>query len=185
MTTTTKNSKDPLGLYDGFQIEKVGAASIDPDLYASKSYARKKESKIIIGGINRIKYLNADHDAIPLILTIGLVPQYSAFLAYNLNYVPKNIRKAMIDLVIKQNKKRIQKNQPMIVDYATMKRAIPVSSKIVRLYKVQLTKTIEVFPLVAWGTAIDSGSKWSSHYKKGTSNENALQRLIRSVKGFF
>lgn len=185
MAVTSKQSADWEQLYDGFDTKAVGAGTIDPSIYATDSYRKKKIKKIMIGGLNRIVYGGAEHDSNPLALTIFYNPTYGAVLSYNLDYVPKKVRKAIIDFVIKSNIKRIKKGQPIIVDYYTLKKAIPVSVKIVRLYKVQLIRVIETYPLNSWGTAIEQKSSWQNHYKKSGGNESSIKKFIRSLKGFF
>ncbi|MCK4500537.1 hypothetical protein KAU11_08560 [Candidatus Babeliales bacterium] len=185
MAVTSKANKDWEQLYDGFDTKEVGAGTIDPNIYATDSYRQKKVKKIMIGGLNRIVYGGAEHDNNPLALTIYYKATYGAVLSYNLDYVPKKVRKMIIDFVIKSNIKRIQKGQPIIVDYYTLKKAIPVSTKIVRLYKIQLIRVIDTFPLNSWGTAINQKSSWQNHYKKQSGNDSAIKRFIKSVKGFF
>jgi len=185
MAVTSAQRKDWEQLYDGFDTKDVGAGTIDPNIYATDSYRKKKVKKIMIGGLNRIVYGGAEHDNNPLALTIFYNPKYGAVLSYNLDYAPKKVRKAMIDFVIKSNIKRIKKGQPMIIDYYTLKKAIPVSTKIVRLYKIQLIRVVETFPLNSWGTAIGQKSSWQNHYKKSSGNDSSIKKFIKSVKGFF
>lgn len=185
MAVTSNNKKDWDQLYDGFDTKNVGAGVIDPSIYASDSYRKKKIKKIMIGGLNRIVYGGAEHDNNPLALTIYYNAKYGAILSYNLDYVPKKVRKAIIDFVIKTNIKRIKKGQPIIVDYKTLKKSIPVSTKIVRLYKIQLIRVVETYPLNSWGTAIQQKSSWQNHYKKSSSNDSAIKRFIKSIKDFF
>lgn len=182
MATTTKSKKDFNDLYDGFDVRDVGVGTIDPSIYATKSYTKKKQQKIILGGLNLITYAGWDHDANPLILTMGYVPAYNVVISYNLHYVPYQVRKAIIDFVIKSNVKNIKNNKPMVVDYHALKRAVPVSPAIVRMYKVVAIRVVETYPLNSWGTAISDKSKWQNHYKTSKSNESTLQKFIRSVK---
>ncbi|MCK4500753.1 hypothetical protein KAU11_09645 [Candidatus Babeliales bacterium] len=185
MATTSNSNKDWESLYAGFDTKDVGAGTIDPSIYATDSYREKKVKKIMIGGINLINYGGWDFDPSPLAMTIYYNPTYGAVLSYNLHYVPKKVRKMMIDFVIKSNIKRIKANKPIIIDYNTMSKAIPVSKHIVRLYKIQLIRVIETYPLNSWGTAIDQSSKLSNHYKKATNNDSTIKRFIKSIKGFF
>lgn len=186
MAITSKLRKDWEEVYKGFDTKEVGVGTIDPNIYSNENYRKLKTQKLLIGGINRIAYAGFEHDASPLILTMAYVPTYNVILSYNLHYVPHKIRKQMIEFVIKTNRNRIKNNQPIIVDYHTMKRAIPASSKIVRMYKVQAIRVIETFPLDAWGIAIKENSKWERHYKQtGKSSESIAQRFFRSIRGFF
>jgi len=185
MASTSKQKSDWEQLYDGFDVKDVGAGVINPNIYASDAYRKTKIKKIMIGGLNRIVYGGAVNDNNPLALTIFYNATYGAVLSYNLDYVPKKVRKTIIDFVIKSNIKRIKKNQPIIVDYYAIKKAIPVSTKIVRLYKIQLIRVIETYPLNSWGTAINQKSNWQNHYKKSKGNESSIKKFIRSIKGFF
>ena len=185
MAVASKNSSDWEQLYDGFDTKDVGAGVINPNIYSTDAYRKTKIKKIMIGGLNRIVYGGANFDNNPLALTIFYNAQYGAVLSYNLDYVPKKVRKMIIDFVIKSNIKRIKKGQPIIVDYYQLKKAIPVSTKIVRLYKIQLIRVISTFPLSSWGTAINQKSSWQNHYKKQSGNDSAIKRFIKSVKGFF
>ena len=112
MASTSTNKKDWVGIYDGFDIRSVGAGIIDPSIYSTPEYAKKKTQKLLIGGLNLINYGFWANDQNPLIITIGFVPAYNVVLAYNLHYVPEKVRHAMIQFIIKSNKNRIRKNQP-------------------------------------------------------------------------
>jgi hypothetical protein len=187
MATTSNNRKNWKEIYDGFDTKAVGAGTLDPRIYSNNRYARKKTQKLIIGGMNLITYAGWDHDASPLILTLHYIPAYNVILAYNLHYVPERTRHAMIQFIIKTNIRRIKKGQPIVIDYHQMKRAIPQSAKIVRMYKVPLIRVVETVPLIGWGSAIRGNSRWADHYKKTSTakNESALKKFLRSVTNFF
>ena len=185
MATTTKHKKDWEEIYDGFKHHEVGAGTIDPSIYSDPLYAKKKTQKIIIGGLNLINYGAWDHDQNPLILTIGYVAKYNVIFAYNLHYIPLKFRKAMIEFVIKTNIKRIRKGQPIIIDYDMMKRAIPVSTKIIRMYKVVAIRVVETYPLRSWGEAIKNKSKWEKHYKQQRKQESVFDKFLRSIRNLF
>jgi hypothetical protein len=184
---TTSNRKNWIDIYDGFDTKAVGAGTLDPTIYSDPNYAKKKTQKLIIGGMNLITYAGWEHDASPLILTMHYIPTYNVVLAYNLHYVPERVRHAMIQFIIKTNKNRIKKGQPIIIDYYQLKRAIPVSAQIVRMYKLPLIRVVETVPLRSWGAAIKGNNKWSSHHKKTNvkSNESALKKFMRSVTNMF
>lgn len=187
MATTSRKKTDFESMYDGFDIKSVGPGTLDPSIYSDPNYAKKKVQRLVIGGISRISYAGFENDAVPLILVIGYVPQYNFVLGYNLRYAPYNVRKAMIEYVIKSNRVRIKKNMPIIIDYHTMKRVVPISAKIIRAYKLPLIRVIESpIPLNGWGIVIKESSKWNTHYKRtGKSSETIAQRFFRSIRGFF
>jgi len=185
MALTSKSQKEWREIYTGFDTKSVGAGTLDPSIYASPEYAKKKTKKIMIGGLTLINYGSWDNDASPLALTIFYNPTYGAILAYNLHYVPVKVRQAMIQFIIKSNIKRIKQNKPIIVDYYNLKKAIPVSTKIVRLYKLPLIRVIQSYDLRNWGDVIKQNSKWSSHYKRSTGNESSIKKFMKSLRGFF
>jgi len=182
VNSTKKNWEE---MYTGFDSKEVGAGTINPNIYSNPDYAKKKTSTLLIGGLSQISYGGWEHDTAPLILTMHYVAAYNVLLAMNLHYVPEKIRHQIVQYILKTNKNRIKSNQPIIIDYNNMKRAIPVTSAIVRMYKLPLIRVIETYPLQAWGVAIDGKSKWDSHFKKLGNNENAFGRFKRSVSNFF
>lgn len=185
MATTTSLKKDWEDIYSGFDVLAVGPGTLE-DLYSDPNYAKKKIQKLVIGGISRISYTGWENDAVPLILVIGYVAKYNVVLGYNLRYAPQTVRENIIKYVVKTNLNRIKKQQPIIIDYHSLKRVIPISSKIVRMYKLPLIRVIESVPLNGWGIVIKEKSKFASHYKRtGKSSETIAQRFFRSIRGFF
>lgn len=165
MATVSKSPKDYKSLYTGFDSKDVGLGTIDPNIYKSKSYQKKKIDKVLIGGLQEIIYAGMEHDKNPLILAIGYEAAYNTIIGYNLNYVPERLRTAIITLVMKSNVARIKSQLPIIVDYKMLKKAIPDSSAIVRRYKVVGIKVTETYPLTEWDSAIKGKNKWEMWYK--------------------
>src|SRR4030066_774491 len=136
MVAISSKKSDFLEMYDSFDIVKVGLGAIDPSIYASELYRKKKTNKLLIGTINRIVYTGAEHDLLPLVLVMAYEPKYHCIIGYNLNYLPEVYRKALLNLVLKSNKVRIRKKNPIIINYSMIKRAIPPTSGAIRRYKV-------------------------------------------------
>ncbi len=49
-------SQDYLDMYNGYDQQQVGLGVIEPNIYASKPYQKKKIKSVLIGGISRIIY---------------------------------------------------------------------------------------------------------------------------------
>jgi len=180
MAVVSANKKDYLVLYQGFERRDVGLGSIDPNIYATKGYRKKKTDKLLMGGIQEIRYTGAEHDLNPLILVIGYEAAYNTVLAYNLHYIPDHYRQAIIQYVIMSNQARINSQLPLIVDYHKIKQHIPDSAKIVRRYKLQGIKIIDQYPIADWKRVASIKSKWQGWYKK-----NQQKSFWREVDSFF
>ena len=179
MAVVTKSPKDYKALYNGFDKMEVGLGTIEPNIYATKDYQKKKTDRILIGGLQEIRYVGAEHDLSPLILVIGYETVYNTILAYNLHYIPEKYRIAIVNLVLKSNFARIKGQKPIIVDYHMIKRAIPESARIVRRYKVVGIKVVDQYPLVEWTKAIKKKNRWQNWYKK-----NQTKKADKIVNGF-
>jgi len=156
--------KDYLDMYSGYNQRDVGMGLLTPNIYATPEYARKKVQNLVIGGVSDIIYAGMEHDARPKILTMVYESAYSTILAYNLNYCPQRMRQAILKYVLDSNAARIRSNQPIIVDYHAIKKAVPDSKYIVRRYKVVGINVRETLPLVEWPDAVKAKSQWESHY---------------------
>lgn len=163
---TQSVSQDYIDMYSGYSQQQVGLGLITPNIYATQAYQKKKISNIVLGGISRVVYSGMEHDLRPLILTMAYEPQYATILAYNLHYIPPPFRQAILKFVLDSNVARIQSNQPLMVDYYAMKRAIPESQYIVRRYKVVGLNVRETIQLVEWPTIIKETSGWELHYRQ-------------------
>lgn len=163
-----------IDLYDGYDSKTVGLGGIDPNIYYSKRYAKKKQQKILIGALQRIIYSGFEHDVQPLIIPMRYEAAYGTMLCYNLHYIPIRFRKIMIKLILDQNKARIKKNQPLFIDYYYLKRVFPVTSLIVRRYKVVGMRVVDRYKLSEWDSVINEPSKWASHYRVATAFQLSL-----------
>mgnify|MGYP006136807815 CR=1 FL=1 len=161
---TRSVGKDYLDMYQNYNQQQVGLGMIDPNIYATPSYQKKKIQNLVLGGISRIVYAGMEHDKEPLILTMVYESPYNTVLAYNLHYVPMAIRKNILKYVLDTNAARIKSNQPIIVDYHALKRAVPQSQYIVRRYKIVGINVRETIQLNEWPEILKEKSKWESHY---------------------
>jgi hypothetical protein len=152
-------------MYDGFESVEGSLGSIDPNIYATKNYGKKKVDKILIGTINRLIYSGFEHDMQPLVLVMAYEPAYNTIIGYNLHYAPESVRKAIIELVLKSNTSRIKKNNPLLVDYGMLKKAVPQSMGMIRRYKVVGVRIVDQYRLNEWNKVIKEKSKWQGMYK--------------------
>jgi len=124
MPIITQNiGKDYLDMYSGYNSQRVGMGLINPNIYSTPEYQKKKIQNIVIGGISDIVYSGMEHDTMPTILTIVHENSYNTILAYNLNYIPQQLRQAILKFVLDSNAARIKSNQPLIVDYHAIKKS--------------------------------------------------------------
>ena len=165
MTAISSKKIDFLDMYVGFNAIDGGLGSISPNIYASDAYRKKKVSKILIGTINRIVYIGFEHDVRPLVLIMAYEPKYHTIIGFNLSYLPEVYRRAILKLVLKSNKTRIKKQNPLIVNYSMIKRAIPASVGAVRRYKVIGVRVLDTYRLSEWDETIQYKSKWQNMYK--------------------
>ena len=167
MPLITRNiNRDYLDMYSGFDQQQVGLGLIQPNIYATPQYQARKIQNLVIGGISEIVYSGMEHDRSPVVLTMRYESPYNTVLAYNLNYCPQRIRQAILKFVLDANAARIKSNQPIIVDYHALKRAIPDSQYIVRRYKVVGINVRETIPLVEWPEVVKRSSGWEQHYQQ-------------------
>ena len=167
-TITGGLDREYLELYRGFSEQNVGPGT-DPGMYASDAYARRKVRKLYLGGLSTILYAGMEHDMNPLVLPFRHEPQYNTIMAFNLNYLPIPLRKNVLRFVLESNQNRIRSQQPIIVSYDAVKRAVPQVEGCVRRYKLQLINVRETHPVIDWGQIIqDSGTRWQNHYRRTT-----------------
>lgn len=164
-TVTTSISKEYIEMYKGYNTQDVGLGVADPSIYATNAYRKKKIKNMLIGGISKIRYSGMEHDSQPLVLTIGYEPAYATIIGFNLHYVPTVVREAIMKFVLDSNAARIRSNLPIIVDYHSLKRAVPHSRFIVRRYKSIGVHLEETIPLTEWGKVAKERSKWENHWK--------------------
>ena len=175
MTTITSNfNKDVAAMYDGYKEnrQQVGLGLINPNIYHSPEYQEKKINSIILGGISDCIYAGFDVDPQPLTMVFKFESAYNTVLGFNLRYIPPPIRKAFLKYVLDTNVARIQSNQPILVDYQSVARAIPEMKGTVRRYKIVGLRVNDAtgmgtVPLVKWPELINLQSPFQSIYRKG------------------
>lgn len=163
-TISTAINQDYLKAYDGYDQQAVGIG-LQTGTYASSQYAKKKIQNLAIGLLSEIIYSGFEHDQKPMILPLMYEGPYNTILAYNLNYVPEQHRRAIMKFVLDSNAARIRANQSMIVDYHALKRAVPSSQYIVRRYKTIGIRVLETHSLNEIPSSIKGTSRWQTHYR--------------------
>ena len=79
------------------------------------------------------KYDKNPYDATPLILVLKRSRTYT--LGLNFHWIPRNIRKVFVDYIYKNNRKNIQQNLPLTLDYKLIKNLlIKFGAPALRLY---------------------------------------------------
>lgn len=166
-TVTQTVNNDVLAMYTGYDQnrQEVGAGMLTPSLYSTPEYQEKKISSVIIGGISKIIYSSAFVDPTPTILTIAFEPAYQTIIGINLRYVPARTRQAILKFVMDSNQARIRANQPLVVDWGSLKNNVPDVQYITRRYKVVLVGVRETIPLVEWPNVITERSPYENHYQ--------------------
>lgn len=164
-------SPDLISMYSGFSQnqQEVGAGLIAPNIYATPDYAERKIRSIPIGGVSDIIYSAADYDPTPTVLVIAFEPAYQTIIGLNLRYVPQRDRQAILKFVIDSNRARILSNQPMLIDWASLSRAVPRVKYITRRYKIVLVGLRKTYPLVEWPNVVKESSPYESHWREGQS----------------
>jgi hypothetical protein len=161
-------NKELAELYSGYDSAKVGAGLLQPDVYKTPAYNKKKVKTILLGTLAEISYGGAEHDQSPLILPFLVETQYNTLLAFNLHYVPYTVRRNILKVILDMNYARIKSNLPIIVDYHSVVKVVPQAQYIVRRYKqvlVSLGSNGGSIPLSEWDKVIKGTSKWQGHWK--------------------
>jgi len=167
MPAISQNIKqDWVDAYSGFDTRKVGLGTIEPNIYATQGYQKKKSNKILIGGMNEIVYAGSEHDRMPLIIPMAYEPAYNTLLALNLHYIPQKIRLGLIKVIWETNVSQIKNNQPLQVEYYALKKKIPEVQGITRRYKTVGVSVFAEVPLKEWPEAAKQPSPWEGMYKK-------------------
>lgn len=161
-------SPDILAAYDNYDKEAVGAGLMT-GMYASPQYQNKKIKSLGIGLVSQLRsYGGADHDPSPLIIPYYFSSAYGAVYSFNLHYAPEQVRRNIVKVILDMNAARIKANQPMMIDYHSVIRAVPEAQGMVRLYKMPLINLDETYPLVETPEAIKGHSRWQNHYRENT-----------------
>lgn len=164
---TQSLSKDTADLYRGYNQQEVGLGLINPNIYATKEYGQKKVKNLVIGGVSRIVYAGFEVDPQPLILVMGYEPRYNTVISINLHYISPTARRNALKFVLDSNIARIRSQQPILVDYYGLKRAVPPTRGAVRRYKVVGIAPVRggTIPLVEWPTIIPEISGFENHWR--------------------
>ena len=164
-TISTNVAKEYIDAYDGFDMQAVGIG-LQTGTYASPSYAKRKVQNLALGLISEIVYSGFFHDTNPKIIPLKFEPNFNTILAINLNYVPETYRRAILKFIIDSNQARIRDNQPILIDWHSLKRSVPVVQYITRRYKTTGIRIVEGnIPLSQWPDIIKGNNKWQNHYK--------------------
>lgn len=172
MAIISKAVADYAKLYTGYKDNRaeLGAGMLHPSIYSTPEYTRTKFDNIIIGAISDCIYGSFITDPQPLILALGLEPQYNTIIGINLRYVPSQVRQAIMKFVMDSNQARIMSNQPLVVDWRLLARAFPdYIPYITRRYKQQLLRVNNqtgkgVVPLVEWPELINISSPFETQF---------------------
>ena len=158
--------KDYADMYSGYDTQKVGAGMMNPDIYATPEYSKKKIKNLVLGGISEVVYSGFDHDSSPTVIPFIYERAYNTVLAFNLNYVPPKIRRNILKFILDSNAARIKSNQPIIIKYDAIKRVVPQVAGIVRRYKIVLLNVKQTYQLNEWPEIAKKQSKWQNMYKE-------------------
>lgn len=153
-----------LAAYNGFDRQAVGLGLIQPNIYATPDYQKRKINTMAIGLISDIRYAGFENDPNPKVLAMRYIPQYNMIMGYNLRYGTPKLRQAILKFVLESNAVRIQNNQPIMIDYESLKRAVPDSQYLVRNYKVVGIGVKETYNLNEWVNLINQKSPYDGYY---------------------
>lgn len=159
--------KDLLDMYDGFDSTKVGIGMMNPNIYATQAYQKKKIQNMIIGGVSDVIYSGHEHDRFPKILTVAYEPQYNTVIGVNLNYLPPDYRKNVLKFILETNKARIKSNVPLVINFDSLRKIVPQVNGAIRRYKVVGIRVNKTYQLNEWPEIVNESSKWQNHWKLG------------------
>lgn len=163
---TQSISKDYLDAYDGYDQQKVGLGLLEPNIYASPEYQKKKIQNMALGLITECRYSGFENDPNPKVLAIAYETSYNTVIGYNLNYATPKLRQAMLKFILDSNAARIKSNLPIMIDYYAVKRAFPDSQYLVRRYKIVGLSVKETYKIVEWPTVIKEKTPYDGYYLK-------------------
>lgn len=159
-------SRDYLNAYDGYDSQQVGLGLINPSIYSTPDYTKKKIQNMALGLISEIRYAGFEHDPNPTVLAMAYIPAYNMIMGYNLRYGTQKLRQAMLKYVLDTNAARIKANQPIMIDYHAMKRAIPDSQYLLRNYKVVGIAVKDTLNLNEWVDVVKEKSQFDGFYRR-------------------
>ena len=161
---TQSISKDYIDAYNGYDQQRVGLGLLEPSIYATPDYQKKKIQNMALGLITEARYAGWETDPNPKILTIAYEGPYNTVIGYNLNYATPKLRQAILKFVLDSNAARIRSNLPIMIDYHAMKRALPDSQYLVRRYKIVGLAVKETFQLNEWPNVIKDRTPFDGFY---------------------
>lgn len=172
MAIISKAMGDYAKLYSGYDDNraKLGAGLLHPSIYKTPNYEKSKIDHIVVGGVSDCIYGSFITDPQPLILALGLESQYNTIIGLNLRYVPSEVRRGILKLVLDSNQARIISNQPLIVDWRMLAKAFPQFVPfITRRYKQQLLRVNNqtgkgVVPLLEWPELVNINSPFENQF---------------------
>lgn len=197
MAVVSNHPNDFQDVYKGFDTQDVGLGTIGQDytakdeqtrrrqegdkgIYHSARYRKKKVYKVLIGGLQLIKYAGFDHDKEPLFLCVAYEPTYNTVIGYNLHYIPVKYRKMALLYHIKMNVPRIKGQKPMLVHYERLEKVVPPLKGAIRRYKIVGIRVIDTYPLLEWNDAAKGKGRWSNWYKQEQSHS-----AFETIHNFF
>lgn len=161
---TQSVSRDYLDAYDGYDQQAVGLGLLDPNIYASPAYQKKKINNLMLGGISSFSYGGAEVDPTPTALVIGYEVAYNTVIAINLRYLTQRHRQSIMKFVLDSNAARIKGNQPIMIDYHSLKRAVPDCQYAVRRYKIVAIALKTTYQLSEWPLVSKEKSPFDGYY---------------------
>lgn len=156
-----------LAAYDGFDVQQVGLGTIDPNIYATKKYQKKKIANMAIGLISSVRYAGWDNDSEPMVLVMAFEPRYNTVIGLNLRYANPKIRHAIVKYVLVSNMARIKSNQPIMINFNGLKRAVGQDVEfLVRRYKTVGLSVKETYQLTEWEALAKKPTPMDGFYAK-------------------
>lgn len=197
MAIVTNSPRDFKDVYKGFDVQDVGLGTIgqdysakdeqtkrkqvsDPGIYHSASYRKKKVYKVLIGGLQLIKYAGFNTDKEPLFLCVAYETKYNTVIGYNLHYIPVKDRKMVLKHHIRTNLPRIKGQQPLIVHYERLESLVPSLKGAIRRYKIVGVRVVDTYPLLEWDDAVKGRGPWSNWYR-----QDQKASTFTTIKHFF
>ena len=163
---TQSVASEYLAAYDGYNQQAVGLGLIDPNIYASPEYQKKKINNLAIGLLSSIRYAGFEHDPNPDVIPIMYETAYNTVIGFSLRYATPKLRTAVMKYILDTNAARIKSNLPILIDYRSIKRAIPDCQYLVRRYKVTGIAIKETYPLSEWPAIAKKATPFDGFYLK-------------------
>lgn len=164
-TSTPARYAEMYGDYSGFSAQAVGLGTV-PGSYASDEYAAKKTDTLLIGIPSKTVYGAFDTDPQPLMVPLFYEAPYNTLMSLNLRYAPAQIRQQIMAYILQSNEARIRSNQPMLIDWNALARAVPAVRMMTRRYKLQAIRLQESYSLESLPRVLTEKSPFENIYKQ-------------------